>query len=1099
MKQTLAVLVAMVVLFSLPAIAQKNVIPERLLEYLLINKAQGIHPSSIEDLRALNHPQRRIVSLLKEHGGFIVGTQIDTITASAVGGGTISPFGTILLDYGDSTSFYMTANPGNMLTSVYVDSVNVGAPSEYQFDSVETNHTITAYFAPTGNQTVDTIYANANGLGTIFPFGAILVDSGGSATFTMQPNAPLLIVMVDGYIIGNPATYTFNDVNADHVITAYYAEGSVAIDSTTFTVAPINLPGIVAGTTKWFDYNNSGYLGAIIVGTVGPYWANVISRIYQNNNGYFTDINANLQGNSGGQSVAWGDVDNNGTLALFVVGSPTGGDVNNVATLYHNVNGVFVADTINHFMGLSPSSATFVDYDNDGQLDIFYTGSPDLGQTFYSLLYHNNNGVFTLVDSTGIIGAWGTGIDWGDYNNDGYPDLLFTGFGGTAYSKVYQNDSGSGVFTDIGANLQPVNSSAVKWFDYDNDGNLDILLTGVAPGDIPTAKIYHNDGNGVFTDINAALKPVAVSAVAVGDYDNDGYLDVAISGSENFYGSQNLTTKIYHNDGQGHFIDINADIPGAFFGDLSWGDYDNDGRLDLIVSGASWSPTWSENWDNAASYPFTIVYHNNSATTNAPPTVPSSVNAVIRGAHSATINWGTSTDAHTPTKALTYNIRVGTTPGGIDVVAPASTVTTGHRRKPDFGNASHQRSRTFSNLPAGTYYYSVQAVDNAYAGSHFTVEQSFTIGGTTTGSVWQLISAPIRTSNSVANLYPTAKSNAYLYADGYQPEADLTHGVGYWLQFPNSNAPTIAGLPVLLVRDTIHLNKGWNLIGSVSGSVSTSSLVTNPAGIIQTSVFGYNQGYVMASSIEPFKGYWVKSSAAGELILNGSGSAAPKQSGIDLSQFSTLTIKDGDGNEQTLYFGTKNSQNSAITFELPPPAPAGVFDVRYSSNNGLELASTASCGTIPITISSATYPLTLSWNNSTQTEASIVIGGKSKKLEGPGNVKIISASSQIALQFTGVAMPTAFALAQNYPNPFNPTTTINYALPVGAKVRLVVYNALGQMMATLVDGQQSAGWKSVKFDGSKYASGVYLIRLDAVSVTDPSKSFSDVRKMAFIK
>jgi len=129
-------------------------------------------------------------------------------------------------------------------------------------------------------------------------------------------------------------------------------------------------------------------------------------------------------------------------------------------------------------------------------------------------------------------------------------------------------------------------ASGLIWFDYDNDGFQDLLVTGAGYGG-PVAAVYHNDQKGGFTEIETSLKPVSVSAVAVGDYDNDGFVDIAVSGGDDFGTGSNPTTKIYHNEGDGKFLDIGADLEGTWFGSLDWGDFDNDGRLDLLVTGAT--------------------------------------------------------------------------------------------------------------------------------------------------------------------------------------------------------------------------------------------------------------------------------------------------------------------------------------------------------------------------------------------------------------------------------------------------------------------------------------------------------------------------------
>ncbi len=90
-------------------------------------------------------------------------------------------------------------------------------------------------------------------------------------------------------------------------------------------------------------------------------------------------------------------------------------------------------------------------------------------------------------------------------------------------------------------------------------------------------------------------------------------------------------------------------------------------------------------------------------------------------------------------------------------------------------------------------------------------------------------------------------------------------------------------------------------------------------------------------------------------------------------------------------------------------------------------------------------------------------------------------------------LPRTFALSQNYPNPFNPSTTIKYALPAGAPVTLRIYNLLGQVVATLVDGVETAGYKSVEFDASRLPSGIYFYRLQAGS------RFAETRKLMVLK
>ncbi|MEK0189611.1 VCBS repeat-containing protein, partial [Microcoleus anatoxicus] len=137
------------------------------------------------------------------------------------------------------------------------------------------------------------------------------------------------------------------------------------------------------------------------------------------------------------------------------------------------------------------------------------------------------------------------------------------------------------LFTDINANLAGAYYSSANWGDYDNDGDLDILVTGTK-GSNSIAKVYRND-SGNFTDINAALKGVNNSSIDWGDYDRDGDLDILLTGLDD---TSNAVSKVYRNDG-GNFTDVSANLPGVWNSSANWGDYDNDGDLDILLTGVT--------------------------------------------------------------------------------------------------------------------------------------------------------------------------------------------------------------------------------------------------------------------------------------------------------------------------------------------------------------------------------------------------------------------------------------------------------------------------------------------------------------------------------
>jgi uncharacterized membrane protein YeaQ/YmgE (transglycosylase-associated protein family) len=182
--------------------------------------------------------------------------------------------------------------------------------------------------------------------------------------------------------------------------------------------------------------------------------------------------------------------------------------------------------------------------------------------------------------SAGLTSVAYSSVAWGDYDSDGDLDILMTGFYSywNSSSLIYRNDAG--LFTDIVAGLTGVARSSMVWGDYDNDGDLDILLTGEDSGSNPISRIYRNDA-GLFTNINAGLIGVKYSSVSWGDYDNDGDLDILMTGYDSAF---NLISRIYRNDA-GHFTDIGAGLLGLVISSVAWGDYDNDGDLDILMTG----------------------------------------------------------------------------------------------------------------------------------------------------------------------------------------------------------------------------------------------------------------------------------------------------------------------------------------------------------------------------------------------------------------------------------------------------------------------------------------------------------------------------------
>jgi len=364
---------------------------------------------------------------------------------------------------------------------------------------------------------------------------------------------------------------------------------------------------------------------------------------------------------------------------------------------------------------------------------------------------------------------------------------------------------------------------------------------------------------------------------------------------------------------------------------------------------------------------------------------------------------------------------------------------------------------------------------------------------------WSLISLPVRNpipDDSARHLFPSVISRVFLFSNGYLAGDTMVFGYGYWAKFPSSGSDSITG--TLVIRDSITVVPGWNLLGSISRVVDAGSVTTDPPGLSASNWFTFSgSGYVIASQIIPGRGYFVKSRGAGVFIFaNPALNAASRvgSSGRGLAEvLNSITFTDSRGGSQTLYFGSDvNKEISSDAYIMPPRPPSGGFDARFETADGgslvqMHAVKVQGSTDFPVSIQSDAYPVTVSWNVSKETasyELTDNAGGRafpSIRMTGQGRVKLNNSEvSRVTITVgSEEQLPTEFALAQNYPNPFNPTTTIKYDLPADTRVSLKIFNIIGQEVATLVNEDQRAGYKSVQWNPGTLASGVYFYRLSA--------------------
>ena len=413
-----------------------------------------------------------------------------------------------------------------------------------------------------------------------------------------------------------------------------------------------HLPETLGAGGAFFDADNDGFLDIYLVNS--GYWdkpptaRQAVSALYRNNrDGTFTDITTAAgvenRGNYG-QGAACADYNNDGNVDLYVTNF--GANV-----LYrNNGDGTFTDVTASAGVGDSgwSSSACFLDYDVDGHLDLFVVNylvysidvsylpcgedgiqtycHPSLFEGAPDTLYRNNgDGTFTDVSQSAGVGdiggpfhGKGLGVVSADFNNDGAPDL-YVANDDTRNDFFYNN--GDGTFREISLlagcaysfNGVAQAGMGVATGDYNGDGWFDIFVTNLS---YETNALYRNNGDGTFTDVIYEARLGKESFLFVGfgtrffDADNDGWQDIFIANGhilDNIEDTHDVLTyrqpdQLFRNKGDGTFQE-DSESAGIYFQRAAvsrgalFGDYDNDGDVDMLVTQSNGPATLLENWE----------------------------------------------------------------------------------------------------------------------------------------------------------------------------------------------------------------------------------------------------------------------------------------------------------------------------------------------------------------------------------------------------------------------------------------------------------------------------------------------------------------------
>ncbi|MEM0991571.1 MAG: T9SS type A sorting domain-containing protein [Bacteroidota bacterium] len=356
--------------------------------------------------------------------------------------------------------------------------------------------------------------------------------------------------------------------------------------SSSSTISPI-----VLGAIAFSDVDKDGDQDVLITGI------DVVQRettkLYLNDGeGSFTAMtNTPFEPVAAG-CVAFADIDNDGDQDVLITGTISTDPRRVVSRLYTNDGaGIFTVVTNTPFRDLTVGEVAFADVDGDGDQDVLLTGGDNSLIPHTELYINDGTGNFKEQTVTPFEDVFRSALAFADVDQDGDQDLLLTGQNifGEFISRLYTND-GTGNFTNSTASFLGARNGTTVFSDVDNDGDQDVLIAGWDNDFIPRTRLYINDGTGNFTvRSDISLANIVLGAAVFFDMDNDGDSDLLLSGSSatntnNVY--LDRVMRLYENDGRGNFAARNEPaFDRVVLSKLALADIDSDGDTDILSLG----------------------------------------------------------------------------------------------------------------------------------------------------------------------------------------------------------------------------------------------------------------------------------------------------------------------------------------------------------------------------------------------------------------------------------------------------------------------------------------------------------------------------------
>jgi hypothetical protein len=579
----------------------------------------------------------------------------------------------------------------------------------------------------------------------------------------------------------------------------------------------------------------------------------------------------------------------------------------------------------------------------------------------------------------------------------------------------------------------------------------------------------------------------------VGDVNNDGFFDLAISDNNQLGGTGKFKVYLNNNGTLSTTPDWSSSFSGYGSG-INLADIDSDNDKDLLTGGW-WQPL--------------RIYLNNNGTFNTNPQYTSTSTSVVEAVVCGDIDKDATVDFEdtfisTGSKKLFYLskipvqdiIRVSVGTNILQADQYCSDMENGWvmlASQPAAGVEVKIKSTYSSNMDVGITNWDQNKGNYLFFSTNPPVSFQLTVA---VSNGWNLLSIPGNhpDGNTPENWWPyrDTLANVFRYHNGYQVVDTLEVGVGYWVKHSgariyNTGDEWPASGILLVPHYPINGLAGWNLFGGYEKVVTAANIVTNPPGLQSGPIYKYSSGYSLATTIDPGYGYFLKLTGAGQIIIPETLARDKIQDNYFPEDWGRIVLTDATGIKCTLY--AVRGKTDLAQYDLPPAPPAGMFDIRFSSG---KIAEDINSGVQTILMNGVTYPLVVSVENMdlrlmAETEKNVNVNLKS------GEEIIISDARITKLIVSEDIIPAEYSIEQNYPNPFNSSTNIEFSLPEDvANVKLSIYNALGEKVTELVNTSLQGGKYRYEWNAQNVATGIYVYELRTVT-------FVALKKMVLLK